>query len=84
MESDQCNYRRYSTEGGWPPSGTQDFELNGNHIENNARNIVSRHSPSMEESLSLSRYNKSTNVHQQLNNFILIYSVLVLLALVHR
>lgn len=53
---DQCNYRRYSTEG-WP-GGTPILELDGNHIEGAARSKVSRSSsPAAEESLGLSRFN---------------------------
>ncbi|XP_056635826.1 MOXD1 homolog 2 [Diorhabda sublineata] len=53
---DQCNYRRYSTEG-WP-GGTPIIELDGNHIEGAARSKVSRSSsPVVEESLGLSRLN---------------------------
>lgn len=55
--SDQCNYRRYSTEG-WP-GGTPLLELDGNHIEGAARSKVSRSSSpaAVEESLGLSRTN---------------------------
>lgn len=53
---DQCNYRRYSTEG-WP-GGTPVIELDGNHIEGVTRSKVSRSSsPAHEESLGLSRFN---------------------------
>ncbi|VEN48374.1 unnamed protein product, partial [Callosobruchus maculatus] len=58
-EIDQCNYRRYSTEG-WP-GGTPLIELDGNHIEGATRSKVSRSSSSpaatAEGSLGLSRYN---------------------------
>ncbi|CAH2006845.1 unnamed protein product, partial [Acanthoscelides obtectus] len=58
---DQCNYRRYSTEG-WP-GGTPLLELDGNHIEGATRSKVSRSSSSpaatAEESLGLSRYNSA-------------------------
>lgn len=59
-QSDQCNYRRYSTEGGWP-GGTQIVELDDNHIGGAARSKLPRsNSPSAEESLSLSRFNSAT------------------------
>ncbi|KAJ8932321.1 hypothetical protein NQ314_014758, partial [Rhamnusium bicolor] len=57
---DQCNYRRYSTEG-WP-GGTPILELDGNHIEGAARSKVSRSSsPVVEESLGLSRFNSASS-----------------------
>ncbi|KAJ8916282.1 hypothetical protein NQ315_016423 [Exocentrus adspersus] len=57
---DQCNYRRYSTEG-WP-GGTPVIELDGNHIEGAARSKVSRSSsPAAEESLGLSRFNVASS-----------------------
>lgn len=57
---DQCNYRRYSTEG-WP-GGTPLLEIDGNHIEGAARSKVSRSSSpaNAEESLSLSRTNSGS------------------------
>ncbi|XP_050302143.1 MOXD1 homolog 2 [Anthonomus grandis grandis] len=56
--ADQCNYRKYSTEG-WP-GGTSIIDIDGNHIEGATRSKVSRSSSSPaqhEESMGLSRYN---------------------------
>lgn len=64
---DQCNYRRYSTEG-WLGGGNTPpiIELDGNHIEGAARTKVSRSSSSTaavsEESLGLSRFNSASSV----------------------
>ncbi|XP_044751599.1 MOXD1 homolog 2 [Coccinella septempunctata] len=62
-QNDNCNYRRYSTEGGWP-GGTPLVELDDNHIGGAARSKLPRsNSPSAEESLSLSRFNSAnTNI----------------------
>ncbi|XP_017776388.1 PREDICTED: MOXD1 homolog 2 [Nicrophorus vespilloides] len=72
---DQCNYRRYSTEG-WP-GGTPVLDLDSNHIEGAARSKVSRSSsPTAEESLGLSR-NNSTN-HPAATSLSVLLSVLLL------
>lgn len=78
---DQCNYRRYSTEG-WP-GGTPVIELDDNQIEGAARSKVSRSSsPSAEESLGLSRFNGSSR--STCFNSYLIASLMLLLALLNR
>lgn len=79
--ADQCNYRRYSTEG-WP-GGTPILELDGNHIEGAARSKVSRSSsPAAEESLGLSRFNSATSTTRHISTT---YTLLILvLALLNR
>lgn len=70
---DQCNYRRYSTEG-WP-GGTPIIELDGNHLEGAARSKVYRSSsPAVEESLGLSRFN-SAKKYTLDNIFVIILSI---------
>ncbi|KAJ8977652.1 hypothetical protein NQ317_006425, partial [Molorchus minor] len=71
---DQCNYRKYSTEG-WP-GGTPVQEVDGNHIEGAARSKVSRSSsPAAEESLGLSRFNSASTCAT--NSLLLAISVLL-------
>lgn len=78
---DQCNYRRYSTEG-WP-GGTPVIELDDNQIEGAARTKVSRSSsPSAEESLGLSRTSGSSR--STCFTSYLIASLILLLALLNR
>lgn len=75
--ADQCNYRRYSTEG-WP-GGTPILELDGNHIEGAARSKVSRSSsPAAEESLGLSRFNSATAATRHTGTA---YTLLIMLVL---
>ncbi|KAB0798512.1 hypothetical protein PPYR_09505 [Photinus pyralis] len=78
--SDQCNYKKYSTEG-WL-SGTPLIELDGNHIEGAARSKVSRSSSpaAVEESLGLSRTN--SGVVTQISIFIEV--ALLLLTFLYR
>ncbi|XP_023029153.2 DBH like monooxygenase olf413 [Leptinotarsa decemlineata] len=72
---DQCNYRKYSTEG-WP-GGTPIIELDGNHIEGAARSKVSRSSsPAVEESLSLSRFNSAATYSS--SGIVIVLSVLLM------
>ncbi|GJQ70148.1 hypothetical protein Trydic_g22613 [Trypoxylus dichotomus] len=81
--TDQCNYRRYSTEG-WP-GGTPLLELDSNHIEGAARSKVSRSSSSsasVEESLGLSRINSA--FHVGVTNSLLLAALVLLLALLDR
>lgn len=77
--TDQCNYRRYSTEG-WP-GGTPLLELDSNHIEGAARSKVSRSSSSksVEESLGLSRINAAS--HVGVTNSLLLLQLLTALVL---
>lgn len=79
--TDQCSYRRYSTEG-WP-GGTPLLELDSNHIEGAARSKVSRSSSaSVEESLGLSRINSAS--HVGVTNSLLLAALVLLPALLDR